>query len=384
MKTVGFPAENGPASRILGAGPLCVALLCLLLLLSGCSEPPLPVEVDLAVRQDQALWKDSVPKYAEREYGEYAASLSAGQDLLIAERSRFLWFRDYDTVAKVFSKVIEQGEQVRTAAVAARARETSDLNAQINKVAERTRILRNLAEDVRDKKLNTRGLSRAETLVDEARRHVKNGDWSKARRAVSEASLNLDSTVRATRQLVARFADGKQIAHWRAMVADAVRRSRSSGGYLIVVNKLDRELTLYKSGQLVKTYPAGMGINYLNDKLFSGDNATPEGVYKVIRKLPASHYYKALLINYPNEDDRRRFALAKRRGEISKRANIGGLIEIHGGGTDGLTRGCVALNDRNILELFNAVDVGTPVVIVGALSANNALCSTLDSLCDAN
>lgn len=381
MKAVGSPAKNGPVSRILGAGPLCVALILFLLLLSGCSEPPLPVEVDLAVRQDQSLWKDAVPKYAEREYGEYSAALAAGQDLLIAERSRFLWFRDYDTVAKVFSNVIEQGEQVRTAALAARTREAGDLNVQINKIAERMRILRNLAEDVRDKKLNTRGLSRAETLVDEARRHVKNGDWSKARRAISEASLNLDSTVRATRQLVARFADGKQIAHWRSMVADAVSRSRTTGGHLIVVNKLDRELTLYKSGQLVKTYPAGMGINYLNDKLFSGDNATPEGSYKVIRKLPASNYYKALLINYPNEDDQRRFALAKRRGEISKRANIGGLIEIHGGGTDGLTRGCVALNDRHILELFNAVDVGTPVVIVGALSANNALCSTLDSLC---
>jgi hypothetical protein len=47
-----------------------------------------------------------------------------------------------------------------------------------------------------------------------------------------------------------------------------------------------------------------------------------------------------------------------------------------------LTNGCVALDDRHMLELFNTVEVGTPVVIVGALSANNALCSTLDSLCN--
>jgi len=186
------------------------------------------------------------------------------------------------------------------------------------------RILRNLADDVKDKKLSTRSLARAEVLIDESRGHVKNGDWIKARRTIGEASLNLDSMVRATRQLVSRFADSQQISHWRGLVANAVSRSRANGGYLIVVNKLDRELSLYKSGQLVKSYPAGMGFNYLNDKLYSGDNATPEGEYKVIRKLPASKYYKALLINYPNEEDQRRFALAKRSGQLSKKAHIGG------------------------------------------------------------
>jgi len=227
-------------------------------------------------------------------------------------------------------------------------------------------------------------MARAETLLNEAKGHVKNGDWTKARRVISEANLNVDSAVNSTRKMVARFADDKQISHWRAQVANAIQRSRSSSSYLIVVNKLDRELTLYKSGLQVKTYPAGMGINYLADKLYAGDRATPEGEYRITRKLPASKFYKALLINYPNEEDQHRFALAKRRGEISKRTQIGGLIEIHGGGTAGLTYGCVALDDRHIQELYNTVEVGTPVVIVGALSANNSLCSILDSLCNAN
>ncbi|MCM2264815.1 MAG: L,D-transpeptidase [Desulfuromonadales bacterium] len=361
-----------------------MALIISVLSLVGCSEPPIPPEVDLAVSQDQNLWKTGVPRFAPREYEEYAATLRAGQELLTTERSKFIWFQDYDPVARFFSDVIAQGEQVRTAAMTARARETTDLSLQIIKIADRLRILRNLADDVRDRKLSTRGMARAETLLDEARGHVKNGDWTKARRVIGEASLNVDSAVRATRQMVARFGDAQQISHWRALVAGAVQRSRSSGGYLVVVNKLDRELTLYKSGQQVKTYPAGMGINYLADKLYSGDRATPEGEYRIIRKLPASKFYKALLINYPNEEDQRRFAQAKHRGEISKRTQIGGLIEIHGGGTAGLTNGCVALDDRHMLELYNTVEVGTPVVIVGTMSATNALCSTLDSLCNAN
>lgn len=384
MKPVTYVANIEPALSFLRAGSILIAALFSLLVLAGCSEPPIPPEVDLAVSQDQNLWKVGVPKYAPHEYEEYAATLRAGQELLTAERSKFIWFQDYDPVAKFFGDVIAHGEQVRTAALTARSRETTELNLQIMKIAERLRILRNLADDVRDKKLSTRGVARAETLLGEAKGHVKNGDWTKARRAISEATLNVDSAVKSTRQMVARFADGKQISHWREQVAQAIQRSRTQGGYLIVVNKLDRELTLYKSGQQVKTYPAGMGINYLTDKLYAGDRATPEGVYRITRKLPASKFYKALLINYPNEEDQHRFAEAKRRGELSKRTQIGGLIEIHGGGTVGLTNGCVALDDRHILELYNTVDVGTPVVIVGALSSNNSLCSTLDSLCNAN
>lgn len=372
-----------PALSFLRAGMILTAAL-LSLLLAGCSEPPIPAEVDLAVSQDQNLWKVGVPKYAPREYEEYAATLRAAQELLTTERSKFIWFQDYDPVAKFFGDVIVQGEQARTAAATAKARETTDLTVQIIKISDRLRILRDLADDVRDRKLSTRGMARAETLLNEAKGHVKNGDWPKARRAISEANLNVDGAVRATRQKVARFADGQQVARWRTQVNNAIERSRGSGGHLIVVNKLGRELTLYKAGHQVKTYKAGMGINYLADKLYSGDRATPEGEYRISRKLPASRFYKALLINYPNEEDQRRFAEAKRRGEISKRTQIGGLIEIHGGGTEGLTNGCVALDDRHMLELYNSVDVGTPVVIVGALSANNTLCSTLDSLCDVN
>lgn len=383
MNPISIVANIKPALSFLRAGLILTAAL-LSLLLAGCSEPPIPAEVDLAISQDQNLWKVGVPKYAPREYEEYAATLRAAQELLTTERSKFIWFQDYDPVAKFFGDVIVQGEQARTAALTAKARETTDLTVQIIKISDRLRILRDLADDVRDRKLSTRGMARAETLLNEAKGHVKNGDWPKARRAISEANLNVDGAVRATRQKVARFADGQQVARWCTQVNNAIERSRSNGGHLIVVNKLGRELTLYRAGQQVKTYKAGMGINYLADKLYSGDRATPEGEYRISRKLPASRFYKALLINYPNEEDQRRFAEAKRRGEISKRTQIGGLIEIHGGGTEGLTNGCVALDDRHMLELYNSVDVGTPVVIVGALSANNTLCSTLDSLCDVN
>jgi hypothetical protein len=122
----------------------------------------------------------------------------------------------------------------------------------------------------------------------------------------------------------------------------------------------------------IATYAADLGTNWVGDKLQSGDKATPEGSYKVIEKKGRgeSRYHKALLINYPNEDDRSRFRALQRTGRVSRSARIGGLIEIHGEGGRGYdwTLGCVALTNRDIDALYSKVSVGTPVVIVGALS----------------
>jgi hypothetical protein len=47
------------------------------------------------------------------------------------------------------------------------------------------------------------------------------------------------------------------------------------------------------------------------------------------------------------------------------RAGMGGLIEIHGGEKDGMTYGCISLENGHMDELFELVPLGTPVAIVG-------------------
>jgi hypothetical protein len=123
------------------------------------------------------------------------------------------------------------------------------------------------------------------------------------------------------------------------------------------------------------TRPAGedvrgrLGSRSISDKICAGDKATEK--YRITKKLAQSRYYKALLINYPNDEDRRQFANAKRRGAIPRRAGIGGLIEIHGGGKDGQTYGCVALDDHH-MRSPRLADVDTPVTIVGAATTRTA------------
>ena len=147
--------------------------------------------------------------------------------------------------------------------------------------------------------------------------------------------------------------------------------SRRTGDSVVLVDKLRHKCFVYRGGGLVRTFDVDLG-GTLWDKMHSGDRATPEGMYRIVKKRPRGDtiYYKALLINYPNEEDRAQFAIAKQKGWVSRRAGIGGLIEIHGEGgrKEDWTLGCVALANRDMDELFQLVNVGTPVTIVGTIS----------------
>jgi murein L,D-transpeptidase YafK len=167
--------------------------------------------------------------------------------------------------------------------------------------------------------------------------------------------------------------DRRQIDSWRRTAEETVAESRAKGITAIVVSKLEKRMVIYKKGLAVAEFDVGLGFNGLSDKLHSGDDATPEGRYQITKKNSSSHFYKALLINYPNEEDKRRFAAAKQKREIPYWVGIGGLVEIHGGGEDSLTRGCISVDDKVMDELFDLVLVGTPVTIVGTLDREGSI-----------
>jgi L,D-peptidoglycan transpeptidase YkuD (ErfK/YbiS/YcfS/YnhG family) len=169
--------------------------------------------------------------------------------------------------------------------------------------------------------------------------------------------------------LHARFSDPANLRLWHAWAVQTIEESRRTGKTAVLIDKLRRRLTLYRAGRVIASYPAELGANGLVRKEHSGDRATPEGRYHIIRakRAPETKYNKALLINYPNDEDRMRFALGRTRGTISRRAGIGSLIEIHGDGGEGRdwTDGCVALTNEDMDRLFAHVGVGVPVTIVG-------------------
>ena len=147
----------------------------------------------------------------------------------------------------------------------------------------------------------------------------------------------------------------------------------------IVVIKSRRQLMLYAGDQLVRTYPIGLGFNPVGDKIKEGDGATPEGKFYVFTRNVESKFYLSLGISYPNLEDAERglrsglinqeeyeqIVEAHRQQQAPPQDTLlGGQIYIHGHGTQkDWTRGCVALDDRNVKELFDAVPVGTSVII---------------------
>ncbi|HEV7859580.1 MAG TPA: L,D-transpeptidase [Pyrinomonadaceae bacterium] len=147
----------------------------------------------------------------------------------------------------------------------------------------------------------------------------------------------------------------------------------------IVVQKSKRRLMLYANDKLLRTYPVGLGFNPSKDKIREGDGATPEGEFYIFTKNEKSAYYLSLGISYPNLEDAQRGlrdglidrqeyqkiaeAIEKKEAPPQTTA-LGGQIYIHGRGAQkDWTWGCVALDDQDIKELFDAVPVGTRIII---------------------
>jgi murein L,D-transpeptidase YafK len=147
----------------------------------------------------------------------------------------------------------------------------------------------------------------------------------------------------------------------------------------IVVLKSQRNLELYSAGKLIRTYKIGLGQNPVPDKQREGDRATPEGDFYIFTKNPKSAFHLSLGISYPNIEDAERGLNAglitraqrdaivkaiKRKQGPPQNTALGGLIYIHGNGASSdWTWGCVALENEDIEELYQAIPVGTPVTI---------------------
>ncbi len=355
-------------------------LLIVLMVVTGCSEPPAPTEIQLALTQETELWRAGASVYTPESYQQYLSALNSARDLYTRERSRMVWFRDYQPIARSFAQVHAMGEKMQGEVQTVALQQSTEISQTADALQKRITLLKELAEELKDRRLAMRKLTQADIRIEDAKRLAKERRSKEANQKLEAARIDIDAVIKTLRPLLARYADRQQIARWKSQVDKALAESRREGKDVIIVRKVDRQLTLYRKGGRVRDFNAGFGFNFLADKLYSGDKATPEGEYKIVKKLPYSRYYKALLIDYPNQEDQQRFALAKKKKLIPANVGIGNLIEIHGGGNDSMTNGCISLQDHHISDLFAQVDVGTPVVIVGTIDYDNIIASALRGL----
>lgn len=182
---------------------------------------------------------------------------------------------------------------------------------------------------------------------------------------------------------------------WRAMITFKVPITPADDGYRIVVDKSDHRLWFYKDDELFRDYPIAISHAGLDTRRRYDDLLTPEGEF-----LIASMQYTSVfgprqmllettaqaLADYQSQYGDEAGALIgeweARHGsldtiwevydynEAHPGREIWHDILIHGGGNSpDWTWGCIALNDDDVIELFELLQhsrnrgIGVPVII---------------------
>lgn len=130
----------------------------------------------------------------------------------------------------------------------------------------------------------------------------------------------------------------------------------------IIVNKGERKMYLMHHDEILKSYEIDLGFAPQGHKQFEGDGKTPEGQYVIDRRNRKSTFYLSIGISYPNQKD---IEAAQALGK-----KPGGNIFIHGArrpedpkGPD-WTAGCISVKNREMLEIYTMVRLGTTINII--------------------
>ena len=155
----------------------------------------------------------------------------------------------------------------------------------------------------------------------------------------------------------------------------------------IEVRKSARSLSAHCEGGAVLTMTAALGRQNRGDKLASGDDRTPEGLYRISGRARRSRFHLFLPIDYPSAGDAE---AAFDEGRISPRDHarilyaatfglaapgdtpLGGGLGLHGEGRRwqgesaelDWTNGCIAVTDPEIEFLAARVEVGKTEVLI--------------------
>ena len=148
----------------------------------------------------------------------------------------------------------------------------------------------------------------------------------------------------------------------------------------VYVYKGKRRLLVVDGDTLVREFRISLGPSPSGDKKRQGDGRTPEGEFYVCVKNANSSFYKSVGLSYPMPKHAEQALIA---GNISQEqfarivhaiesrsrppwdTRLGGQIFIHGGGAEwDWTRGCIALFNTSMDDLFDIAQLGTPVTIL--------------------
>jgi lipoprotein-anchoring transpeptidase ErfK/SrfK len=360
---------------MLASSALALAIVAALPVLSGRASPRWDALESARLAYAHAQ-KSGADVWAESDLRRARAMLQVGMVEHRHQELRFLLWRDFTHAEAVLRDAENLSHAAAQQAAHVRAKARTASREAITRAAQSVGRGAQFAGAMHLAGYDRTSLQRSRIQLTEAELLHERGLYDLAAARARSADTHASQVSERAARAVSRYTDADLVQNWRSWMEETIAWSRRNNTAAIVVQKDKHLLTLYSRGVAVRSYMAELGYNSISNKNRAGDSATPEGRYRITAKkdVGQSTYHMALLLDYPNAEDRRRFEAAKRAGRIPKRASLGNLIEIHGEGGRGKdwTKGCVALSNRDIGDLFDRVSVGTPVTIVGGDGSGGA------------
>lgn len=332
-------------------------------------SPPVN-QMKLARELLSAAGRNEAEIYSGEFYGQAKTFYDSAMKNWHRENDRFIYSRDFSKVAEFAENSARTANYASENSVMLRSDLQEKITEQIGTLNDLVKKINNqfhsypLTPDIRDH------ISKGKMFLKEAETAFRNEQYLEAESKIVESEYLLKTSYAiADKDLRYYF---RSYPKWKSWIDSTIAFSRDTFDYSIIVDKFSRKCYVFHNGELTKEFTAELGKNWVGDKRVKGDKATPEGMYKIIRKLDgdSTRYYKALLLNYPNDEDTAKFRMEISNGSLPPTAKIGGLIEIHGNGGKGVdwTEGCIALKDNEMDTIFGYVKPGTPVTIVGSMN----------------
>ena len=371
---------SGHCSRVtlivLGWGALALAGL-----FTGCVEAVPQDAIEAVENIDRDLMELRAAEFSPVDYARFAHQWMALKSRVQADEDLIRWPWEPNDLELALRRLQEEGSQTVARLTKEREALRHSAESKIAQVEDRLRVMAVQVSAIDSRLVLGQKPVETDLLMKQAHAFYEQGQYDRSLDASDRAAQNLAMQAVLLGNEFRRYADRGRISRWQQMAKDTIAWSRTHQTSVIVVNKADRLLTLYQNGQKVLSYPVRLGFNGIREKRYQGDGATPEGRYRISRKRGQgqTQFYRALVLDYPNEEDRRRYRLERKAGQIPASRAIGGQIEIHGVENELMaqTLGCVMLENPQMTLLFDRVEKGTPVTIVGALHEQNSVAQTL-------
>ena len=352
--------------------------------LAACVETVPPEMLEAIESLDRDLLQLRAAEVAPGDYAAFAHQWVTLRTRLEGEEDSIRWPWEPNDLEEALRHLQAEGAKTVARLAAQQEAERRAASRQLTDVEERAHAIALQVSAIDSRLILAEKPVETDLLLKQARAFYEQGLYDQSLNASDLAARHLTAQSALLQRELGRYTSPGRIAQWQRMARETIAWSKKHKASAIVVSKAERSLTLYRNGQKVVTYPVRLGFNGIKEKRYQGDGATPEGRYRVAGKRGRgqTQFYRALLLDYPNQEDRRRFLNERKKGRIPASRDIGGQIEIHGVDNELMaqTLGCVMLENPQMAVLFERVDNGTPVTIVGALLDQNAVARALAHL----